>query len=84
MVINQTLSELMIINQTYLNLKENKVKTYSPIENQLKYLQSFKKYLRQTQVFMWNSLRKENFNFYFSGDFYSRWQNYHYGRKTEH
>ena len=31
--------------------------------------QSFKEYLRQTLVFMWNSALREKFNFYFSGVF---------------
>ena len=32
--------------------------------------QSWKKYIRQTLVFLWNNTTQENFNFYFSEMFY--------------
>ena len=45
-----------------LNAKINEIKT--------KYLQTFTKCLRLTQIFMWNSARRGKFNFGFSRVFY--------------
>ena len=52
-----------------LNIKMSTVKHKYESLNINENLQSFKKYLRQTLVFMWNSARREKFHFYFSGDF---------------
>ena len=43
------------------------------------HLQSFTRYYRQSLVFMWNGALQERFNFCFSGDFYSCWQNFGFG-----
>ena len=43
------------------------------------HLQSFTGYYRQSLVFMWNGALQERFNFCFSGDFYSCWQNFGFG-----
>ena len=48
------------------------------------FVPSFTKYLRKTLSVMWNSTLQEKFNYWFSGDFYWCWQNFHFGRRTEH
>ena len=47
-------------------------------------LQSWKKYMRQTLVFMSNRTIRENFNFYFSAIFFQYQKHFEFRGKTEH
>ena len=59
------LNILKIFKESYLNNLNRLIFVYFIIN-----LQSLKKYLRQTLLFMWNSTLKEKFNFCYSGDFH--------------
>ena len=56
------------------NMRNIFLKNYA--ENGLGNLQSFKRYLRRTLVFVWNSALREKATFCFSRDCYYYWQNF--------